>query len=885
MNSRIDSFIKEHKKYFEKNKELIESNTWHHNITQDPEENSHVKPILRSIENKNDSLKIDKEVVERLLKRLKSFVDVAESDMRLKKCKNFLNSGLNIVDLFFDKCDEYLEKTDATKIQDLDVKQREIKFQNDVFYNKAFFKDYIIDKEIQSEKDIEGVKFYNDAKSSLVLKEPLIYREDEIKQKHKEGYFPSGNPATSKEMFINMKESDIPSWNPKKHFFEQDKDVLQFWTEEYNKIKNGINIGGYFIHPWLYFHTNHFKTPIPAEDGTEPPTTPFLRDNEWFLAECLKEAESETPGYYDKILMFYGSRRISKSTIMSSMAHYKGISRYNSLIRILSGSTKDLDELTSKFTFSLDHCDPFIKIQLLRNKLSNGISPLGIKKTQQNNVEYSRVEVINLEDGSTRSKEKAAGGGPSVFLVDEIAKFDFIEMLLGALPSFKTPYGMKTLTVLSGTSGTADLSKDAMKVVVNPEAYNILPMNFDKLESKIDDEDITWKRRNFCSFFPGQMSYDKGLKKNKTKLSDFLQLKSKKLDELSILATDWKKNREFLDTEIERLKKQTRSSNSIEVIKQRLYFPQDPQDCLMTSESNPFRANEAKKVKEELQVESGKEEGFAKKVYLDYSTDKNRVIEIAAPDAPIPEFPHPGGFIDSPVLLYEDLPTEKPEKFVYIAGLDDYKQEDSKSSSLGSFTIFKRDVMSDNGLTIAAKYKARPDPHSYFHRQGRFLLMAFNAMCFMENEDMGFKDFLENKRETVKFLQTSVDFTSDMQVTYGGKRKFGWDPNKYKPLLIQKLIEYTEKEFEITNEDNEKVTVTGMRRIPDIGILDEIINFKKDGNYDDLTSFGSCLLYDFYLNKVYGRPEQHRKDYFKDNRKEIKTRSDWFDITDTDSFF
>lgn len=883
MNNRISKFIDEHKKYFRKNKELIESNTWHHTITEDADSQKQIKPILKQIENKNDSLKIDKEVVERLLKRLKSFVDIADSDMRLQKCKDFVEEGLEIVNIFFDKCDDYLEKCDATKIQDLEIKQKEIKFQNDVFYNKAFFKDYIVDKEIQSEKDIEGIKFYNDAKSSIVLKEPLIYREDEIKQK--QSFFPSGNPATSKEMFINMKESDVPPWNPKKHFFEQDKDVLQFWIEEYNKIKKGVNIGGYFIHPWLYFHTNHFKTPIPAKDGTEPPTVPYLRDNEWFIAECLKDAEADTFGYYDKILMFYGTRRLSKSTIMGSMAHYKGISRYNSLIRILSGSTKDLDELTSKFTFSLDHCDPFIKVQLLRNNLSNGISPIGIKKTQQNNIEYSRIEVINLEDGSTRSKEKAAGGGPSVFLVDEIAKFDFIEMLLGALPSFMTPYGMKTLTVLSGTSGTADLSKDAMKVVVNPEAYKILPMNFDKLESKINDEDITWKRRSFCSFFPGQMSYDEGLKKHKTKLSDFLNIKSKKLEELSILVTDWKHNREYLDSEIERLKKQTKSSNSIEVIKRKLYFPQDPQDCLMTSESNPFRASEAKKVKEELQTESGRVEGFAKKVYLDYNKTKDRIIEIPASDAPMPEYPHPGGFLDSPILLYEELPTEKPERFVYIAGLDDYKQESADSDSLGSFTIFKRDVMADNGLTIVAKYKARPDPHSYFHRQGRYLLMAFNAMCFMENEDMGFKDFLEHKRETVKFLQTSVDFTADMEVKYGGKRKFGWDPNKYKTLMIQKLIEYTEREFEIENKEGEKVTISGMRMIPDIGILDEIINFKKDGNYDDLTSFGSCLLYDFYLNKVYGRPEQHKNDYFKNNRKEIKTRSDWFSVSDTDSYF
>lgn len=38
-------------------------------------------------------------------------------------------------------------------------------------------------------------------------------------------------------MLINMKEKDIPKWDPHKHFFEQELSVIQFWQEEINKIK------------------------------------------------------------------------------------------------------------------------------------------------------------------------------------------------------------------------------------------------------------------------------------------------------------------------------------------------------------------------------------------------------------------------------------------------------------------------------------------------------------------------------------------------------------------------------------------------------------------------------------------------------------------------
>ena len=75
---------------------------------------------------------------------------------------------------------------------------------------------------------------------------------------------------TSKELFINMK--DVPRWNPRKHYYDQSKEVIDFWEEERKKLIYGVNIGGYFFHPWLYFHINFFKTPIPTiESGRTKP--------------------------------------------------------------------------------------------------------------------------------------------------------------------------------------------------------------------------------------------------------------------------------------------------------------------------------------------------------------------------------------------------------------------------------------------------------------------------------------------------------------------------------------------------------------------------------------------------------------------------------------
>ena len=88
-----------------------------------------------------------------------------------------------------------------------------------------------------------------------------------------------------------MKSSDIPDWDPNKHFFEQDKSTIQFWEEERRKIMHGINIYGFHVSPWLYWHLNHFKLSFGA--GLDKKTIqPDFRDNEYFFDQMHNKAVS-----------------------------------------------------------------------------------------------------------------------------------------------------------------------------------------------------------------------------------------------------------------------------------------------------------------------------------------------------------------------------------------------------------------------------------------------------------------------------------------------------------------------------------------------------------------------------------------------------------------
>ena len=143
----------------------------------------------------------------------------------------------------------------------------------------------------------------------------------------------------SPEFFINMKNT--PIYNPRKSYFDQSSDVIQFFEEEMKKITYGVNIGGYFVHPWMYYHINFFKTPIPQETGEELMTNPPLDDNFLYVVESYMEAEEKGKG-----LCLFGSRGFAKSTHLTSITSWLNTTKVNGQTSIVGGSDGDLKAIS-----------------------------------------------------------------------------------------------------------------------------------------------------------------------------------------------------------------------------------------------------------------------------------------------------------------------------------------------------------------------------------------------------------------------------------------------------------------------------------------------------------------------------------------------------------
>lgn len=881
MHNFTDDFFKKHKDWLDRNKEFLESSNWSNRgpilrLPEDYEDDgskkktpSLVRTNANLIENKKDTISSERAIVKNIVGRLKYFIKNTPGEKHLKSNKDVVKYILDIVQIFLDNCDSYLREYPVKNIGKSSIRNMEIEFQDLVFNEKIKVEDALTDMGAFNEHEDVKIKFYKDDKASLILREPLSILNNDVKiiTKSMDINWES-TISTSKEMYINMNPKDIPPWNPKKHFFEQETSTIQFWIGELDKIKNGITIGGYFIHPWLYFHLNFFKTPIPQKDGSEPTINPGLRDNEWFFAENLKACiNPENTNYYSKAMLVYGTRRFAKSVILASLAHWRTLTKFNSFGTIVGGSSSDLGSLTSKVKTSMMYVEPALKLEFVgKQNWDNGENAFGIKEDLSTSIIYSTLIVQNLQAGAKSKTQTTAGLAPSVSIYDEIGKYPFLKGYLAALPSFKTPYGFKCVTVLAGTGGEADLSMDAMNVLNNPEAYDLLPMNYDLLESKIDPEHITWKRRKFATFFPGQMAYETGFIKEPTPFGKFLDKDCEELNKINIDVTNWEKNKNHLKSEIEKAKKIKGKDGKLLAQQKKVQYPIDPEDCFITIEGNPFPSDEAKRHKSAL-IASG---DIGRKVLLRQLPDGSIVAD-AADHLEFAEFPHRGGFVNAPVALYEDLPEVRPPFGLYVAGLDDYKHEESDGDSVGSLTIYKRQWFDPWSLRIVASYHSRPNPRSRFDRQCYYLLKAFNAVCFPENEDNNFKIFLDNKKETELYFAKGFDIASELSLNNNGNRAYGWSATtKNINFGYSLLTRYTNEEHTVKDEHGNDFSVLGVELIPDIGILEEIQNYTKEGNFDRLRSFMGALMYSHYLDKIYMFPKPpSRRD--KENIKKAKS--------------
>jgi len=251
MHNFTEQFLEKHNAWLDRNKEYLISSDWHlENVIVSSDEETSVFSKNKT-RNKRQTGKLgnDSTIVGNIVTRLKYFIKNTAGEKHLSANKKVVAKMLGIILILTDNCESYLANTSIVNIEDQKVKNMEIKFQDLIFNTKIKIEDSLDDMGAFLEHEDIKIKFFKDAKASLVMREPLILLNDDVKL-ITSGMDISWEPVSqSKDMYINMHPKDIPLWNSKRHFFEQEQTTIQFWLQELDKIQNGITIGGFFIHP------------------------------------------------------------------------------------------------------------------------------------------------------------------------------------------------------------------------------------------------------------------------------------------------------------------------------------------------------------------------------------------------------------------------------------------------------------------------------------------------------------------------------------------------------------------------------------------------------------------------------------------------------------
>ena len=866
MSPETKILLEEFKKEFKSYKDYVDISPWMDDVDLHP-----TKGYFYS-----NKLLTEISLIETIIKSLSKFKEDVGEDYMLKPIQIFIKDAIKIVEMHLKRIDLYKREYPLDELSG----ESEVKFHSDLFSQKTKTKVSLSKLNI-TEKDTVAKSpelfFGDDNNKGKYVKAPLLMREtlSEVIPLVKtrtdnlniDFNIPIINPATSNEMLINMKEKDIPKWDPHKHFFEQELSVIQFWQEEINKIKNGINIGGYHIHPWLYWHLNIFKFAW-GSGKDKYPKNPAFRDNEYFFTEMLKIAEEDGR----KGILMYGSRRISKSVVMASYLMRTLYSVRNAKCTVLGFTfNPDLKAITDYMQESITNMVPAFKINVNNNDTEKQIL-LGLKgKNGTDRYDHSTLSITNLEDGSKKGGQKSAGPTPDAWGMDEIAKGDCITVYNAAKPSFAGGENGKwrLIPLLAGTAGEAALSVSAEKMLKNPEGFDLLPMNWDLLEKHVDPDSITWTRDKFPYFVPAQLSLETG-DKIKTTLGDFLgEDELSPLQDIYMEKTDWIGAKKFYE------EKRLKLENDIQLLASEVNsFPLKVEDCYLSTEKNKFPGLESKRRKDYIE-EFGLwgEKGWVEKTYdgfYNFVIDNSKDI--------IWEYPYKGGNFDAPIVILDDpRPNDiEPPLGLYCIGFDDVKQDTSDGDSVISATIFKRSYEGGEWANrIVGWYDSRPDRKRDYYKNLYLLIKYFNARVLHENEDNGFIDFMEVNHYDDLYIHMSdgIGLASEENFTKNKNRKWGWSPHGANPYhLEQRVVAYTKEDGIIIGDEE---GLSGIDRINHPMLLYEFYKYKKGKNADRIRSFGLALTLAQYYDKtnqyIKGRKKQ-TKDEIEDIKKnKIKT--------------
>jgi len=657
-----------------------------------------------------------------------------------------------------------------------------------------------------------------------------------------------------KDWFINQKR--IPDRNSEecKPFHDFHKDLCL----------NGAMMDGVYINPFLYWHLNIWHTEVDIIDSygriAQKYANPLLRDNEWLVTSEIDRAQKDKRG-----LVILGIRRFAKSVLEASYIAWGATFDENSQNIIAGLNAPDIKLITDKIDKGLNFIPEYWRWQRIEDNWKNQVT-LGIKTKSGERIPFSSILIRNLDEGN--NEEAIAGTKPRKLIIDEIGKGNFLRGLQAAIPGFTTPYGWGCSPILTGTGGDMKKFMDAKSLMFDVDNFNFLTYNNAKDDKRIHG-----------LFIPAK--YRMEAKEDST-LAAYLDMPpSSDLHQVKMLVSNEEKALQITNDNLTRLKK---AGDRIAYLKEKMYYPMEVDDIFLNEDTNIFDIEIAKRQKSRLLQQE--RTGTPVVLFNDEGTIKHEFTDVL----PISNFPLKNSDQkNAPVVIYE-FPIDNPPYGLYVAGVDPYRQGKSAySSSLGSVYIYKRmhEITGEKYQDMfVASYCARPDKKETWEEQARLLIKYYNARTLCENDDISFIEYMKSKGDA-HYLEKQPEWLKEIVPNTTVKRDYGIHRSSEKIIdyLHTCLKKYMENAiFKETNEAGEVVReVLGVSKIFDPVLLEEIIQYNDQGNFDRIVAaelaIAQALKMDPIMGKIGGTSDERVASMFKKKRNNIlftEARGDMF---------
>ncbi|GIW57572.1 MAG: hypothetical protein KatS3mg083_517 [Candidatus Dojkabacteria bacterium] len=574
------------------------------------------------------------------------------------------------------------------------------------------------------------------------------------------------------------------------------KDYIDFWAEELRRCIEGYQVGDLKITGHHYFYLNYCR--IVRLSRTNPNSIevdfPDFWDGDynffWALhiaKHGITKEELDKLGLSVKIKHLYGNRHVIVVKARRKGFSYKTAAIVVNTYNTVRNSYCLIGAYDSKYLYPngtmgmaskyLDFLNEHTGWAKKRQKIDKIYHKRASYLVNERGIQIEKGYMSEIEAVSFHDNPDAARGKDiTVALLEEAGKFPNLKHVYtkSVLPACKKGKYYTGQVIIFGTGGSVE-SNILEDMFWNPDAYDLLPIEHE--EEKVGGFffPATWNLEGF---------YDECGRSNIKEAEKYI---------------------------LEDRQKAIDSKAPHDVIIAKLHeFPIKPEEAFFSEGVSIFPVGQLRE-------------------HLAYVMSHNLHMKLAMPA----KFFEADGQVlfkpdrsKKPLLMWRDkgegcpvIWKDKEKGHAYVAGLDPYMHDDG--TSLGALYIV--DALTGE---IVAEYIGRPDTFNKFMYIVELMCRYYNAPLMYENNVPNVKTYFIN-RGKLNILMRTPDLLIDSAV-----RRISKNTVKYGIRMTESVKSAGERyinEWLIESDEDGK---TNLEKIISPGLLQELIYYKRDGNFD-----------------------------------------------------